>query len=200
VDLLVLGAKAALAVVLVVAAGAKLADLNGFASAVRLFAPRPVPWPVLRAVALGIAAAEFALGAASLSSPAAGWLNPVVLGAGCAFIAVSAVGYAFHRGRSCRCFGALSQRKFDAAAIARSILIAAMAAVAMAPVRPSSVQLTAITRVLLLAAAAMLAFVALTAARVLAASREAQPAQRPSAAGQPAAGQPARAQPRWASP
>ena len=174
-DVLVLGAKAALAVVLVVAAGAKLADLHGFASAVRLFAPRPAPWPVLRAVALGIAVAEFALGAASLSSPAAGWLNPVVLAVGCAFAAVSAVGYAFHRGRSCRCFGALSQRKFDAAGIARSILIVAMAAVAMAPVQPSSVQLTPITRVLLLAAAAMLAFVALTAARVLAMSREAQP-------------------------
>jgi len=175
-DVLVLGAKAALAVVLVVAAGAKLADLHGFASAVRLFAPRPAPWPVLRAVALNIAVAEFALGAASLSSPAAGWLNPVVLAVGCAFAAVSAVGYAFHRGRSCRCFGALSQRKFDAAGIARSILIVAMAAVAMAPVQPSSVQLTPITRVLLLAAAAMLAFVALTAARVLAMSREAQPA------------------------
>src|SRR5712691_463603 len=174
-DVLVLGAKAALAVVLVVAAGAKLADLHGFASAVRLFAPRPAPWPVLRAVALGIAVAEFALGAASLSSPAAGWLNPVVLAVGCAFATVSAVGYAFHRGRSCRCFGTLSQRKFDAAGIARSILIVAMAAVAMAPVQPSSVQLTPITQVLLLAAAAMLAFVALTAARVLAMSREAQP-------------------------
>jgi hypothetical protein len=219
-DVLVLGAKAALAVVLVVAAGAKLADLHGFASAIRLFVPRPARWPVLRAAALGIAVAEFALGAASLSSPAAGWLNPVVLAVGCAFAAVSAAGYAFHRGRSCRCFGALSQRKFDAAGVARSILIAATAAVAMAQVQPSSVQLTAITRVLLLAAAAMLAFVAFTAARVLAMSREAQPAERPNAGGRPAADQqaadqqaadqqaagrpavdqPAGARPRWASP
>jgi hypothetical protein len=176
VDVLVLGSKSALAVLLLVAAGAKLADLTSFAAAVRLFVPRPPRWPVLRAAALGIALAELALGAASLSSPAAGWLNPVVLAAGCAFVAVSGVGYAFHRGRSCRCFGALSQRKFDAAGIVRSIFIAAAAAVAMAPVPPSSVQLTATSRLLLAAAAAMLAFVAFTAARVLAISRETQPA------------------------
>jgi hypothetical protein len=200
-DVLVLGAKSALAVLLVVAAGAKLADLPGFASAVRLFVPRPAPWPILRAAALGIALAEFALGAASLSSPAAGWLNPVVWAVGCAFIAVSGAGYAFHRGRSCRCFGALSQRRFDAAGIARSILIAAVAAVAMAPVQPSSVRLTATARFLLLAAAALLAFAALTAARVLAMSRETQPrlASEPAAAlpsaPQPSAPQPSAPQP-----
>jgi hypothetical protein len=174
-DVLVLGAKAALAVLLIVAGGAKLADLHGFAAAVRLFVPRPASWPVLRGAALGIAVAELALGAASLSSPAAGWLNPVMLAAGCSFVAVSAAGYAFHRGRSCRCFGALSQRTFDVAGIARSVLIAALAAAAMAPVQPSSVQLTGVNRGLLLAAAAMAAFAAFTAARVLAASREAQP-------------------------
>jgi hypothetical protein len=174
-DVLVLGAKSALAVLLLVAAGAKLADLPGFAAAVRLFLPRAAPWPAVRAVTLSIALAELALGAASLSSPAAGWLNPVVFAAGCAFVAVSGAGYAFHRGRSCRCFGALSRRRFDIAAIARSILIAAMAAVAMAPVQPSSVQLTVTARLLLLAAAAMLSFAARTAAGVLAASREASP-------------------------
>jgi hypothetical protein len=220
-DMLILGAKSALAVLLLVAAGAKLADLPGFASAVGLFVPRPASWavlrpaswpvlrpaswPVLRSVALVIALAELVLGAASLSSPAARWLNPVVFAVCCAFVAVSGAGYAFHRRRSCRCFGALSQRKFDAAGIARSVLAAAAAAFAMAPVQPSSVQLTATSRLLLLAAAAMLAFVAFTAAKVLALSRETQsaptrPAPTQPAQTQPAQTQPAQTQQRLASP
>jgi methylamine utilization protein MauE len=174
-EVLVLGAKSAVAALLLVAGGAKLADLASFASAVRLFAPRRASWAVLRAAALGIALAELALGAASLSSPAAAWPNRVAFAAGCAFVAVSGVGYAFHRGRSCRCFGALSQRKFDAAGIARSAVVAVVAAAAMAPVQPSSVQLTAAARLALLGAAALLAFVAFTAARALAVSRESRP-------------------------
>jgi hypothetical protein len=196
-DVLVLGAKSALAALLLVAGGAKLADLASFAAAVRLFAPRRASWPVLRAAALGIALAELALGAGSLSSPAAGWLNPVVFAVGCAFVAVSGAGYAFHRGRSCRCFGALSQRKFDAAGIARSTIIAAVAAVALAHVPPASVQLAGAARLLLLAAAALVALAACTAARALAMSREAPPAQ---AAAQPAQAAQAAAQPRLASP
>jgi hypothetical protein len=174
-DVLILAAKAALAALLVTAAGAKLADLAGFASAVRLFAPRRAAGSVLRAVALGIAFAELGLGAASLSSPAVTWLNPAVFAVGCAFVAVSAVGYAFHRGRSCRCFGALSQRKFDAAGVARSVVIAAVAAIAMSPVQPTFIQLALAARLLLLATALLLALAAFTAARALAMSREAQP-------------------------
>jgi hypothetical protein len=175
VDVLILGAKSALAALLLVAAGAKLADLPGFTAAVRLFAPPRSPARLLRGVALGIAAAEFVLGAVSLSSPTVTWLNPVIFAVGCAFVTFSAVGYAFHRGRSCRCFGALSQRRFDVAGIARSMLIAAVGAVAMTPVRTSSVQVTAAPRLLLLAAALLLALAAFTAARALAVSREAQP-------------------------
>jgi len=177
-DLAPLGAKAVLAVLLLVAGGAKLADLAGFAASVRLFTPRRVATsassgPLLRRVALAVALGELALGAASLTSPALGWLNPVVLAVGCAFVAVSGAGYAFHRGRSCRCFGALSQRRFDRAGLARAVVVAALAGVALAAVPPSSIRLGLADRGLLLAASCLLTFVAFTAARVLAASRAA---------------------------
>jgi hypothetical protein len=179
----VLGAKAALAVMLLVAGGAKLADLASFAAAVRLFTPRlftprrlagsaSAP-PVLRAAALSIALGELALGGASLTSPALGWLNPAVLVVGCGFVAVSGYGYAFHRGRSCRCFGALSQRRFDPAGIGRAAAVAVLAAVACGGVSPSAVRLGLADRGLLVAAACLLACIAFTAARALAASRDA---------------------------
>jgi len=176
----VLGAKAILAVMLVVAGGAKLADLAGFAAVLRLFAPRRLAGsaaaqPALRRLALAVALGELALGMISLSCPAAGWVNPVVAAAGCAFVVVSVAGYAFHRGRSCRCFGALSQRRFDRAGIARAIVIAAAAGAALARVPAESVRLGSGDRLLLLAGACLTAFVALTAARALAASRDALP-------------------------
>ncbi len=187
-DTLALMAKAGLAAVLLVAAGAKLADLDGFALTVRLFLPR-LPGParsarpprgasalaVRRAAAAAIVGAEFALGAASLCCPAVAWLNLAVLGAGCSFVAVAAAGYVFYRGRSCSCFGALSRRKFDAAGIARAAVIAAAAAVAVVAVPPSAVRLGAPERFLLLAAACLLAAAAGTAARALAVGRAARP-------------------------
>jgi hypothetical protein len=176
----VLGAKAILAVMLLVAGGAKVADLAGFAAALRLFAPRRVAGSaagqrVLRRLALAVALGELALGAVSLTCPAAGWVNPVVAAAGCTFVVVSVAGYVFHRGRSCRCFGALSQRRFDRAGIARSVLIAAAAVATLAGVPAASVQLGSGDRLLLLAGACLTAFVACTAARALAASRDALP-------------------------
>ena len=171
-----LGAKAMLAVMLLVAGGAKLADLAGFAASVRLFTPRRVAAsasaePLLRWLALAVALGELALGTVSLTSPALGWLNPAILAVGCAFVAVSGAGYAFHRGRSCRCFGALSQRRFDRAGLARAVLVAALAGVAMAAVPPSSIRLSLADRGLLLAASCLLTFVTFTAARALAAIR-----------------------------
>jgi hypothetical protein len=205
VTVAVLGAKAVLAVMLLVAGGAKLADLAGFAASVRLFVPRslagpasslssvsrssvsrlpvsgpPAFWPAsswspVRWIALAVALAELALGGASLTSPAVGWLNPVILVVGCAFVAVSGAGYAFHRGRSCRCFGALSQRRFDLSGIGRAVVIAAVAGAATAAVPASSVRLGIADRGLLRAASCLIAFVAFTAARSLAATREALP-------------------------
>jgi hypothetical protein len=174
----ILGAKAVLAVMLVVAGGAKLADVRGFAVTVRLFLPPAVAtrsWSVPAAcwAAAAVAAGELLLGASSLSSPAVAWLNDAVLGAACSFVAVSGTGYAFHRGRSCRCFGGLSQRRFDLAGVGRAVLIAGLAVLAVLSVPTSLVRLGSADRGLLLSAATLLACVAFTAARSLATTGQA---------------------------
>ena len=170
---LVLAAKSALAALLLVAGGAKLADLRGFAATVRLFLPARPLRRAVRWIACGVALGELGLGVASLSAPSVGWLNPVIFAVGCGFVAVAAVGFALHRGRSCRCFGALSRRGFDLAALARSVGIAALAALATGRAGPSSLQLTPVQRVLLGLGGCVLALAAGTAARALAVSREA---------------------------
>jgi hypothetical protein len=165
VDVLVLCAKTAVACLLIVAGGAKLADPASFASTVRLFIPLRVAWPLLSAIAVGVSLGELAVGMASLTLPAIMALDVLVFAIACVFVAVSAVGYAFHRGRSCRCFGALSQRKFDAAGVLRGAVIAGVAAVALTHVNAAALQLDATARVLLFSAAALLALAAFTAAR-----------------------------------
>ena len=171
----VLSAKAVIAVLLLAAGGAKLADLPGFAEAVRLFAPRRVPASVLRGAAAGLAVGEIAAGSASLSSPALGWLNPVILVIGCGFVAVSTAGYIWHRDRSCRCFGALSKRTFNAAGIGRAAVVAAGAALATVPVRPSLIQLSPAGRLALLAGAVLVTGAAAVAAVAVAAGRDSAP-------------------------
>jgi methylamine utilization protein MauE len=165
VDAAILCAKTALASLLIVAGGAKLSDTASFASAVRLFIPFRIAWPLLSAIAVAVSLAELATGLASLTFPAIAGLNALVLAVACAFVAVSAVGYAFHRGRLCRCFGALSQRKFDAAGVGRRAVIAGVAAVALAHVGAPALRLGAVEHVLLFAAGGLLAVVAFAAAR-----------------------------------
>jgi hypothetical protein len=169
----ILAAKAVLAVMLVVAGGAKLADVSGFAATVQLFLPPVVAArlrlaPLAGLIAAAVATGELLLGGASLGAPAVAWLNAAVLGAACCFVAVSCVGYAFHRGRSCRCFGGLSQRRFDLPGIGRAVLIAGLAALAVVTVPGSAIRLTLADRGLVLAAAALLAVLAFSAARCLA--------------------------------
>jgi hypothetical protein len=184
----ILGAKALLAVMLLVAGGAKLADLDSFAASVRLFLPRrrrpgapPAAAGLLtspataRRIGLAVALAELGLGGASLAAPAISPLNLAVLGAAGCFAAVSGIGFAFHRGRSCLCFGALSRRKFDLAGLIRAGAVLALAGAAAVPVAPAEVALTPAGHGLLLAGSAFIAFVAFTAARSLAASRDALP-------------------------
>jgi hypothetical protein len=187
VPVAVLGAKALLAVMLLVAGGAKLADLDSFAVSVRLFLPRrhrtgsPTAGGLLtspasaRRIAWAVALAELGLGGASLAVPAIRALNLAVLATACCFAAVSGIGFAFHRGRSCRCFGALSGRRFDLAGLARAAAVAALAGLATAPAAPAAVILTPAGHGLLLAGSALVGFVAFTAARSLAASRDALP-------------------------
>ncbi|HEX5293647.1 MAG TPA: MauE/DoxX family redox-associated membrane protein [Streptosporangiaceae bacterium] len=183
----ILGAKALLAVMLLVAGGAKLADLDSFAASVRLFLPRGRPGAppaaaglltssaTARRIGLAVALAELGLGGASLAAPAVSPLNLTVLGAAGCFAAVSGIGFAFHRGRSCLCFGALSRRKFDPAGLIRAGAVLALAGAAAVPVAPAEVALTPAGHGLLLAGSAFIAFVAFTAARSLAASRDALP-------------------------
>jgi hypothetical protein len=168
VTVIALSAKALIAVLLVAAGGAKLADLPGFAGAVELFMPRHMPSRFLHGAALWLAVGEIMIGAASLSSPGLGWLNPVVLGVGCGFLIVSAAGYAWHRDRSCHCFGALSTRTFNAAGIGRTAAIVAGAALGTVPVRSSLIQLSPASRLGLLAGTALVAWAAFTAAAAVA--------------------------------
>lgn len=174
-DVLTLGSKSALAVMLLIAGGAKFADLASFAATVRLFVPYRAPWLVIRRSAMGVALVELAVGAASLSWPPASWLNLFVFVLGCAFVVVSVVGYVFHRGRSCLCFGALSQRKFDALGILRAAVILAVAAIAMFGVRPATPQVGVEASAMLAVAAVLIAITAFTAAKALSAARVAHP-------------------------
>lgn len=177
----ILGARAGLAVMLLIAGGAKVADLDGFAASVRLFAPRgrTASAAAARRIALAVAIGELGLGGSSLAWPEAGWLNLAVLVACCGFAVVAGAGYAFHRGRSCRCFGPLSRRRFDRAGLARSVAVVAaagFAAIGQAAAVPSSaVALSLADRLLLAAGAALITSVARVAARSLAASRAALP-------------------------
>lgn len=176
-DIPILAIKAALALTLLVAGSAKLADVRGFAVTVQLFAPRRTPGLVLHGIAFCIGLVELLLGAASFAFPAIAWVNDAVLVAGCVFVLLSAAGYLFHRGVACRCFGRLSPRVFDALTLARSLAMAALAAVvAVSPtVSPHATRITVVAHVLLLATATLLSAAAVTAARTLAALAEAQP-------------------------
>jgi hypothetical protein len=169
---LALACKGAVAVVLVAAGGAKLADLRSFAATVRLFLPAATAAVIRQVVAIVVAAGEIATGAASLSSPQAGWLNLAVLVLCGGLLVVSVVGYLRFPGRACSCFGALSARSFNLAAIGRAGLITVMAALALAPVNAPLVSLGATGRLGLLAGAGLIAWCAWTATAAIGAGRE----------------------------
>jgi hypothetical protein len=166
---LALVAKAAIAVLLLAAGGAKFADLDGFAVAIRLFVPGRVPALVagVPIAAVAIAAAELLAGSVSLCWPAVGWANAFVLALACGFVVVAAVGYVRHRGQPCRCFGALTRRGFSARSVLQALLIAAAAVLAARPAGAAQVDLGLPAHLLLLAAGAMMAVAAGTAARAL---------------------------------
>jgi hypothetical protein len=166
VQVAVLGCKAVIAVLLLVAGGAKFADRPGFAGTVRLF----VPWPALRSqrgsllLAGGIAAGEIVAGAVSLCVPRPAWPNLVVLVICVGFLATWTVGFVRHRGRPCRCFGALSVRGFTRAGIARAAVLVLAALAATAPVPAHAVQLGLGGQLALLAGGALIACAAFSAA------------------------------------
>jgi hypothetical protein len=168
---LVLAAKAALAVLLLAAGGAKLADPASFAAAVRLFVPPRAPARIRAAVpvvAAAVVAAELAAGTVSLCWPAVAWANLAVLALACGFTVVAGMGYVRYRGRPCRCFGALTRRSFSARSLLQSVVILAAAVLATRPAGQAAVTLGLTARLLLLAAAGLMALAACTAARALA--------------------------------
>jgi hypothetical protein len=170
-QLVVFGAKSSIAVLLLAAGGAKLADLRGFAGSVARFVPAAGTAQAGVVVAGAIAGGEVVVGAASLSGPRAAWLNALVLMMCCGFLGVWVLGYVRFKGKPCRCFGALSQRRFTAAGIVRAVALAALAAVAMTPVPALSVQLSGLSRLGLLGGGLLVAAAAYSAAAALAAGR-----------------------------
>ncbi len=170
-----LAAKAIVAVILLVAGGAKLADLAGFGAAVRLLVPLRLRPAWLRGAALAIALTELALGAASLALPGLGWADPAVFALSCGFVVVAAVGMRYHRGRSCRCFGGLTNRTFDARGVARAVAIAVAAGLALGSAPHTMVDLSGTAQALLLAAAALTALASFSAARSLGLARTLDP-------------------------
>jgi hypothetical protein len=171
-QLVVFGAKTSIAVLLVAAGGAKLADVRGFAASVAQFVPAAATGQVGPLIAGAIAAGEIVAGAASLAAPGTGWLNGLVLVICCGFLGVWAVGYARYRGRPCRCFGALSQRRFTAAGIVRAVSLVGLAGVAMIPVPALSLQVSGLSRLGLASGGLFVAAAAYSAAAALAAGRE----------------------------
>ena len=168
---LVLAAKAMVAVLLLAAGGAKLANPAGFAAAVRLFAPPRAPSFVrghVRAAATAVIGVELACGAVSLCWPSATWANLAVLALACGFTVVAAIGYARFRGRPCRCFGALTRRGFSVRSLVQSLVVLAAAIVATRPTSHATVAVGLTAHLLLLAVAGLLAITACTAARSLA--------------------------------
>ncbi len=163
---LILGAKAGLAVLLLVAGGAKLADLAGFEAAIRQFVPGRGR-QIGSVAATAIAAAELAAGVASLCWPALGFVNLAVLALAIGFVAVAAAGYARRRGQPCRCFGALTRRAFGRRELGQAVVIMAAAALAARPVVPTAMRLAGAAHLLLLCGAALTALAAFTAARAL---------------------------------
>lgn len=172
---LILAAKSGLAVMLLVAGGAKLSDVRGASATVRLFLPTRAPRGLIGPTVYAIVVLELALGLASLSLPAERWPNVVMIALACGFVVVSIYGFAFHRGRSCSCFGALSRRRFDGAAILRSLVISAAALVALGHVPAGEVNLSFVQHVLVLAVGILLVLVSVTASRALARAEASRP-------------------------
>jgi hypothetical protein len=168
---LVLAAKAAVATALLASGGAKLADLAGFAAAIRLFVPaRASAWVLAAAhyAAVMIAGAELLGGAVSLCWPSLAWVNLAVLALSCGFAVVAGFGYARHRGRPCHCFGALTRRGFGLVSLLRAAAILAAAAIACVSLRPApQLHFALAFHLLLLACAVLMAAAATAAAKAL---------------------------------
>jgi hypothetical protein len=167
--------KVVLAVVLVVAAGAKLADIGAFGDVIRSFAAGQLSFRMARCVAVAIAVLELTLGGASLLAPKVTVLNWAVFLLAIGFVFVSAFGYAFRRGRPCRCFGALSKTQYSIGGIIRSCLLGAASALAALIALPAGwLNINALESALVLVLVVLLVLLAATAARAIGEADEAR--------------------------
>lgn len=173
-----LAVKAFLALVLLLAGAAKLADRHGVASTVRLFLPTATPGRLVVAIATASALVEVGTGGASLVFPGARAVDVVVLGLTCAFVATSVLGHALHPGATCNCFGQLSTRTFGVAGIVRSVALAVLALFVVNFMRgPVGVPVTTAPGILLVVGSGLVACATRTAAANLATASTRQAVQ-----------------------
>jgi hypothetical protein len=137
VNELLLAVRLALAVVLAVAAGAKLADLMGFRLALLDFA---VPPRLLAPLAVALPLAELCVALALLPATSARGGAVAALALLVAFSAGIAVNLARGRTADCHCFGVLHAMPAGRGVLARNAVLAGLAAlVAVAGPGPSAV-------------------------------------------------------------
>jgi hypothetical protein len=160
-------AKAAVAVILIVAGGAKLADIPGFTTTVRIFVPVRTSKAVSTVFARALSLLELGLATGSLAFPRIIAFDIAIFILCCMFVVVSVYGYIFHHGRSCRCFGALTARTFDGEGIGRSALMAGLAGFVVADIQPAAATADLTGTILLIVSIVVVGFASYTAARCL---------------------------------
>jgi methylamine dehydrogenase accessory protein MauD len=121
----VLAARLALAVVFLVAGGAKLADLPGSRQALTEFG---VPKPLAHGLGMGLPIAELAVGLSLLLVGSMWWGALAALLLLLLFIAGISINLSFGRRPPCHCFGQLHSEPAGPFTLARNIVLAAAAA------------------------------------------------------------------------
>jgi hypothetical protein len=128
-ELPVLVLRGLLALMLLAAGAAKLADLGGFAATLASLGLRQ-RWA--SSAALGVATAELGVAAVSLTGMWPATTDAAVLGLTLAFTLVAVFGAARRPEVRCRCFGALTSARFGIRTLLRNTLLTAAAALVVA--------------------------------------------------------------------
>lgn len=114
-------AKLILALVLLTAGAAKLADLQAFRRTLER-----LELPLAQAAAAAVALGEIATGGVSLAGLFPHETNLALLAVTALFVVISAYGLRKHAGAPCRCFGSLYESRFNASSLMRSIALLAL--------------------------------------------------------------------------
>jgi hypothetical protein len=164
-----LSARSVLAVVLLAAGAAKLADLRAFETTI-LGLGNGMSARGARMLALVLAASEAGIGFASLAGVWPGAVDIAVLALLVVFAGVTAYAWRRNPGGRCRCFGALSESRFGPREMARSVLLAAtgVAVVAAGAAGEAAYDATSLPGAALLICAVLFALACAQSARALA--------------------------------